>query len=252
MTSTSLVQLSTRRGRCSKRGVQEQNLTNGGRVRPGSRWGHRRTSRNPVQPLRRSYWISPRLPDRPISLERPPCRVSARTTAGNRRSAAFRRMRGIAAPLLPHDSGHTAATPKNCHIRTPRQTQNPILLCGLLENVIDGATNARSLWSTRFCLLAIVPGDCLIGKLRMPLIAECKRSRQSVQTLAASLRPLRSMAENELSAFADAIGAAWELVATVQPYIAIEQNNTPHWCHYLTLIRPPSITPRRTGGSKCP
>ena len=91
------------------------------------------------------------------------------------------------------------------------------MLCGLLENFTDGATDARALSSKRFCLLATRSNDCLIGKLRTPFSADRKRSLQSVQTFAASFRPFGRMIDNELPAFAGATGTVCELAATPQP-----------------------------------
>ena len=91
------------------------------------------------------------------------------------------------------------------------------MLCGLLENFTDGATDARALPSEWFCLLATRSNDCLIGKSRTPFSADRKRSLQRVQTFAASFRPFGRMIDNELPAFAGAIGTVWELAATPQP-----------------------------------
>jgi len=79
-----------------------------------------------------------------------------------------------------------------------------------LENFTGRATDARALPSEKFRLLADLANDCLIGKLRRPFSADRKRSLQSVQTFAASFRPVERMIDNELPAFAGATGTDWE------------------------------------------
>jgi hypothetical protein len=107
------------------------------------------------------------------------------------------------AKKLPHS--HTQAN------------ENPILLCGLLENFADGAIRSN---------------DCLIGTLRTPFSADRKCSVQSVQTFAASFRPFeendRQRASGICGNYRDGLGISCH--APTVPF-APTHNSTPRWWH---------------------